>query len=305
MSTNKYLNTFSTFKEYSDYMSSLGAYFPNVCYVEDDGVYVNKTGLADYAMVFRCQKQEWSLGGIPVKYDSSSYENIDDGFTYINFVKNEDVTEIPTYWYGIFESSKFYDCRKWDIDMSGVTSLEYTFANCKRLKSLKFAENWNVENVQAFYYMCSTTGIERADLKNWVNDKATNVFYMFASCENLKYIDIRNLSSKNWNDNPFSNLNFMVSMSSQIRTLYIGERFFDWYEQNGSVIESGTHLDWFLGGWTDIDSLTMFINAFPQRDTATYGVCRIGFPSDMYNTVANNTELMATLQTKGYELYQS
>ena len=81
------------------------------------------------------------------------------------------------------------------VDLSNYnikpTDTSFLFSECTNLEEIIFGD-FDTSNVKAMYAMFQKSNIKRLDLSKFVTNNVTNMDYMFDSCQNLEYLDIRN-----------------------------------------------------------------------------------------------------------------
>ena len=90
-------------------------------------------------------------------------------------------------------SKMFYHCgslQSMDISTWNLENLELmegTFSNCKKLKEIKFPENFTAaKNMSNVFYNCWS--LEEIDFSNWNTEKTEDISNMLSGCEKLKII---------------------------------------------------------------------------------------------------------------------
>ena len=104
------------------------------------------------------------------------------------------------------------DVSDWDI--SGVTSLNEAFSDCRGFTSLDL-NKWNTSNVlslQSTFYGCNS--LTHLNLSKWDTRKVTNMVYTFGNSRNLTSIDI-----SNWDISNVTNTNYMFYYCSSLTAI--------------------------------------------------------------------------------------
>jgi surface protein len=96
----------------------------------------------------------------------------------------------------IYMNSLFYglkDIKKVDLSNYNIkpTDTSFLFSECTNLEEIIFGD-FDTSNVKDMYAMFQKSNIKRLDLSKFVTNNVTNMDYMFDSCQNLEYLDIRN-----------------------------------------------------------------------------------------------------------------
>ncbi len=134
------------------------------------------------------------------------------------------------------------DLTGWDV--SGITSMQYTFSGCTRLTEIDVS-NWNVGNVSEFSYMFENCySLNKLDVANWDVSSATNFHGLFSRCSSLKRIElsewnVEKLSSalgmflscgsltsldlSGWNTANLVKTEQMFSKCGNLKTIYVGK----------------------------------------------------------------------------------
>ena len=102
----------------------------------------------------------------------------------------------------IYMNSLFYglkNIKKVDLSNYNIKPIDtsFLFSECTNLEEIIFGD-FDTSNVKDMYAMFQRSKIKRLDLSKFVTNNVTNMEYMFDSCQNLEYLDIRNFDfSKN------------------------------------------------------------------------------------------------------------
>ncbi len=93
------------------------------------------------------------------------------------------------YWFDEFENASFEGLEY--MDTSDVTTLYYTFRDCKHLTRLDLS-GWDVSrvrNMNSLFYDCGSL-VSVGDLSGWDTSNNTTLFSMFSGCEALTGVDL-------------------------------------------------------------------------------------------------------------------
>ncbi len=93
------------------------------------------------------------------------------------------------YWFDEFENAAFDGLEY--VDTSDVTTLYYTFRDCKNLTRLDLS-GWDVSrvrNMNSLFYGCESL-VSVGDLSGWDTSQNATLFSMFANCSALTAVDL-------------------------------------------------------------------------------------------------------------------
>lgn len=107
-----------------------------------------------------------------------------------------DVSKITTFYsggnngIGLFENIEFEYIDVSDWDVSNIKNMNWTFDDCKKLKSIGDISNWDVSNVKYMGNMFRSCHMLESvgDLSNWKVSNVENMQWMFYHCKHLKTV---------------------------------------------------------------------------------------------------------------------
>ena len=231
MNYNKYINSFADSNEYNAYIESDKAYSPNIGFIEEtkqvkwienvmkDCIFYGTTkGTADF-MIGK-SVNDGTDDCIKVHVVPST-----DGSDNKMYANKEDIVKTPVI---IPIDAEITSIKKWRIDTSNVTDMNYMFGDCNSLTSLDVS-SFNTSNVTDMNYMFGACGaITSLDLSSFDTSNVTDMHQMFALCKALTSLK---LSSSFFNSSTVKEFDF-----------------------------SG------LTSWTEATSLSQFVNAISSKD---------------------------------------
>lgn len=104
------------------------------------------------------------------------------------------------------------------IDTTNVTTLQWAFANCKKLSSLNLS-TWNTSkcnSIYAVFYNCAS--VTSIDLTGWDISNMTNIAYTFDHCSSLTSVDI-----SNWNTSNVTNMASVFNQCYKLATIDVSK----------------------------------------------------------------------------------
>ena len=128
-----------------------------------------------------------------------------------------------------------------DCDTSSVTSLNGTFSQCTKLKTLDIScfDTSNVTDMNQFLTTCNS--LESVDVSKFDTSKVTNMTSMFEGCVKLKNIDV-----DNWNTSNVTSMRDMFLHCSGLISLDVSNF-------NTSEVTTMTRMFRFCSGLTSLD----------------------------------------------------
>lgn len=133
-------------------------------------------------------------------------------------------------------NSMFTDCcelRKVILDFSdcpALTTVNLMFSNCFSLEEIEGIENFDTSNVTNFGSMFATCrNLKQLDIKNFITDNATNFSSMFTNCQNLQTLDLGGWQTENVNT-----LASMFNGCTNLKSI----NFTDWNVTKATTISS-------------------------------------------------------------------
>ena len=231
MNYNKYINSFTDSNEYNAYIESDKAYSPNIGFIEE----TKQVKWAEKVM-----KECIFYGTTEATTDFMIGESVSggdsdcikvhiilqtDGSDNIMYATKEDIFKTPV---SIPIDTEITSIKKWKIDTSNVTDMNYMFGDCSALTSL--------------------------DLRSFNTSNVTDMSNMFGYCQSLTSLDLSNFDTSNVTD-----MSNMFSGCSALTSLTLTSSFF-----NSSAV---TEFDFSgLTSWTEATSLSQFVNAISSKD---------------------------------------
>ena len=106
-----------------------------------------------------------------------------------------------------------------DVDTSQVKEMQFTFAKCERLQSIKNIEKFDTRNVtdmSVMFFLCKS--LTTLDIGNWNTSKVTSAYNMFKSCASLTTLDIGR-----WDTSKVNRMEGMFSYCESLTNLDIGK----------------------------------------------------------------------------------
>lgn len=143
------------------------------------------------------------------------------------------------------------DLSNWDV--SSVTDMRFSFANCSRLETLN-ADNWNTSNVTDMHSMFQwCPQLKTLDVSNWDVSSVTNMRNMFVSCGSLQ-----ELAVKHWDVSSVTDMGWMFCNCLELKNLDVSR----WDVSNVTNMRSmfyniNWQLDLYLLNW-DVSNVTSY-----------------------------------------------
>lgn len=238
---NKYINNFANNAEYEAYLNGSIAEVPNTALIDDTGKMVYTKILPNNYVMFGTTTgtQDFMIGQSSSEYSSADCIQIhvvveDDSGINKMYVAQEDMLKTPKYFFREYsgfhktEGHKIVSISKWKIDTSNVVNMSRMFEDCSKLNTidLSYFNTSNATEMHTMFRGCSS--LTSLDLSSFDTSKVTDMGSMFISCNN-------------------------------INKLYLSSSFFN----SASV----TTYDFsHLYGWTDTETLAMFVEAITAHD---------------------------------------
>ena len=231
MNYNKYINSFADSNEYNSYIESDKAYSPNIGFIEETKQvkWAEKT-IADYIFYGTTKGNTDFMIGSSVSDGDSDCIKVHiilqtDGSDNKMYANKEDIVKAPVI---IPIDAEITSIKKWKIDTSNVTDMNFMFGECNALTSLDVS-SFNTSNV-------------------------TDMNYMFGECSALTSLDLSSFDTSNVTD-----MSYMFDGCNSLTSLTLTSSFF-----NSSEV---TEFDFSgLTSWTESTSLSQFVNAISSKD---------------------------------------
>ena len=231
MNYNKYINSFADSNEYNSYIESDKAYSPNIGFIEE----TKQVKWAEKVMkecIFYGTTEATTDFMIGSSVSDGDYDCIKvhinlqtDGSDNIMYATKEDIFKAPVI---ISIDTEITSIKKWKIDTSSVTDMNYMFGECYALTSL--------------------------DLSSFNTSNVADMSLMFCGCRALTSLDLSSFDTSSVND-----MYGMFSDCNSLTSLKLTLSFF-----NSSAV---TEFDFSgLTSWTETTSLEQFVNAISSKD---------------------------------------
>ena len=82
-----------------------------------------------------------------------------------------------------------------NFDTSNVTTMEFMFNGCHKLKEIKGINKFNTNKVTNMKYMFNLCySLQSLDLSNFNTSKVTDMAFMFNRCYGLNYLNLKNFT---------------------------------------------------------------------------------------------------------------
>ena len=283
MNYNKYINSFADSNEYNSYIESDKAYSPNIGFIEEtkqvkwienvmkDCIFYGTTkGTADFMIGSSADDGDSDCIKVHITLQTDGSDNI-------MYATKEDIFKTPVI---IPIDTEITSIKKWKIDTSNVTDMNYMFGECYSLTSLDLS-SFNTSNVTDMSRMFGNcTALTSLDLSSFNTSSVTDMNYMFGNCGALTSLDVSSFNTSNVTDMNYmfgacgaltsldlstfdtSNVTDMGGMfddCSALTSLTLSSSFF-----NSSAV---TKFDFSgLTSWTETTSLSKFVNAISSKD---------------------------------------
>ena len=231
MAYNKYINSFADSNEYNTYIESDNAYSPNIGFIEE----TKQVKWAEIVMkdcIFYGTTEATTDFMIGSSADGGDSDCIKvhiilqtDGSDNIMYATKNDIVKTP---FSISISYEITSIKKWKIDTSSVTNMNYMFGNCRALTSLDVS-SFNTSNV-------------------------TDMGGMFVGCSALTSLDL-----SSFNTSSVTDMSYMFGECSALTSLILSSSFF-----NSSEVTEFDFSD--LTSWTEATSLSQFVNAISSKN---------------------------------------
>ena len=231
MAYNRYINKFPTNVEFEKYIKTGIAEVPNTALIDDTGemkytrklpndyiFYGTTKGTADFMIGS-------SVNGGTADCIKVHVVKSTDGSDNKMYANKEDIVKAPVI---IPIDAEITSIKKWKIDTSNVTDMNFMFGECNALTSLDVS-SFNTSNV-------------------------TDMNYMFGECSALTSLDLSSFDTSNVTD-----MSYMFDGCNSLTSLTLTSSFF-----NSSEV---TEFDFSgLTSWTESTSLSQFVNAISSKD---------------------------------------
>ena len=231
MNYNKYINSFADTNEYNSYIESDKAYSPNIGFIEETKQvkWAEKT-IADYIFYGTTKgNTDFMIGSSADDGDSDCIKvHITlqtDGSDNKMYATKEDIFKTPVI---ISIGGDITSIKKWKINTSSVTNMNYMFGYCESLTSL--------------------------DLSSFNTSNVTEMNSMFKGCGALTSLDLSSFNTSN-----VTEMRAMFRGCSALTSLTLSSSFF-----NSSVVTAFNFSS--LTSWTETTSLSQFVNAISSKD---------------------------------------
>ena len=169
-------------------------------------------------------------------FDTSNVEYMHEMFAYSKVETIKELEKFNTskvlWMRGMFLNTKVTTLDLSNFDTSNVTDMSKMFAN-SNTTSIKGLNNFNTSKVKNMSLMFSGTNIATLDLSNFDTSNVTDMRNMFAFSQ-IESLDLSNFDTSN-----VKNMRYLFRNSSNLKTVYAGNKF-----STASVTDSS---DMFLG----------------------------------------------------------
>ena len=314
MAYNKYINSFADSNEYNAYIESDNAYSPNIGFIEEtkqvkwieivmkDCIFYGTTkGTTDF-MIGK-SVSDGDSDCIKVHVVPST-----DGGDNIMYATKEDIVKTPVI---IYIDSEITSIKKWKIDTSNVTDMNYMFGDCSALTSLDVStfDTSNVTDMNYMFGYCSA--LTSLDLSSFNTSNVTDMNYMFGECNALTSLDLSlfntsnvtdmgymfngcsaltSLDVSNFDTSNVTDMDYMFGECNALTSLTVTSSFF-----NSSTVKKIDFSS--LTSWTEATSLSRFVNAISSKNGTGKTV--------KLSTATNNaltTEQKNSITSKGWTI---
>ena len=257
MNYNKYINSFADSNEYNSYIESDKAYSPNIGFIEETKQVKWIENVMKDCIFYGTTKgnTDFMIGSSVSDGDSDCIKvHIilqTDGSDNIMYATKTDIVKTPVI---ISIDAEITSIKKWNIDTSNVTDMNYMFGECYSLTSLDLS-SFNTSSVTDMNYMFgSCTALTSLDLSSFNTSSVTDMGSMFGDCASLTSLDLSTFDTSNVTD-----MNYMFGDCTALTSLTLTSSFF-----NSSAV---TEFDFSgLTSWTESTSLSQFVNAISSKD---------------------------------------
>lgn len=257
MAYNKYINSFADSNEYNTYIESDKAYSPNIGFIEETKqVKWAEKVMKDCIFYGTTEATTDFMIGSSVSDGDSDCVKVHvvpstDGGDNIMYATKEDIVKIPVI---ISISTEITSIKKWKIDTSSVTDMNYMFGECYALTSLDLS-SFNTSSVTDMYYMFGDCrALTSLDLSSFDTSSVTKMNQMFDGCNSLTSLDLSTFDTSN-----VTNMGSMFRYCDSLTSLTLSSSFF-----NSSTVKEFDFSG--LTSWTETTSLSQFVNAISSKD---------------------------------------
>ena len=257
MNYNKYINSFADSNEYNSYIESDKAYSPNIGFIEEtkqvkwienvmkDCIFYGTTeATTDFMIGSSVSDGDYDCIKVHINLQTDGSDNI-------MYATKEDIFKAPVI---ISIDTEITSIKKWKIDTSSVTDMNYMFGECYALTSLDLS-SFNTSNVTDMNYMFGECyALTSLDLSSFNTSNVADMSLMFCGCRALTSLDLSSFDTSSVND-----MYGMFSDCNSLTSLKLTLSFF-----NSSAV---TEFDFSgLTSWTETTSLEQFVNAISSKD---------------------------------------
>ena len=259
MNYNKYINSFADSNEYNAYIESDKAYSPNIGFIEEtkqvkwienvmkDCIFYGTTkGTADFMIGSSADDGDSDCIKVHITLQTDGSDNI-------MYATKEDIVKTPVI---IPISEDITSIKKWRIDTSNVTNMNYMFGDCTALTSLDVSSfnTSNVTDMNCMFGYCSA--LTSLDVSTFDTSNVTDMYYMFGYCESLTSLDLSSFDTSSVTD-----MDIMFEGCNSLTSLTLTSSFF-----NSSTVKEFDFSG--LTSWTEATSLSQFVNAISSKNGA-------------------------------------
>ena len=226
---SKYINTFDTTTEFENYIESAAPSFPNVALTKDTGdIHYTSTSPNDHLIYGTLndptQAPEFQFYG---KANITANVDVLNNTFYIDAADMTAVTPpITKLDYFIDYNTNITSIKKFDIDISNVTSMFDMFYNCSNLQYVNLS-NLNTSNVTTIYDLFrNCRALKTIDLSGWDLSNVSNQGNSFSGISNLTsvYITVEATLMKLTNNLTSQGDNYIPSSA----TIYYNDKQYKW-----------------------------------------------------------------------------
>ena len=288
MAYNRYINKFPTNVEFEKYINGGLAEVPNTALIDDTGemkytrklpndyiFYGTTKGTADFMIGS-------SVNGGTADCIKVHVVKSTDGTDNKMYANKEDIVKTPVI---IYIDTEITSIKKWKIDTSNVTDMNYMFGECYSLTSLDLSsfDTSNVTDMEYIFNGCSA--LTSLDLSSFNTSNVTNMYSMFDGCGALTSLDVSSFNTSNVAD-----MYGMFGNCTSLTSLTVTSSFF-----NSSTVKKFDFSS--LTSWTEATSLSRFVNAISSKNGTGKTV--------KLSTATNNaltTEQKNSITSKGWTI---
>ena len=200
MNYNKYINSFADSNEYNSYIESDKAYSPNIGFIEETKQVKWIENVMKDCIFYGTTKgnTDFMIGSSVSDGDSDCIKvHIilqTDGSDNIMYATKTDIVKTPVI---ISIDAEITSIKKWNIDTSSVTDMNYMFGDCDALTSLDLStfDTSKVTDMNYMFGYCSA--LTSLDVSSFNTSNVTDMRRMFGYCESLASLDLSSFNTSN------------------------------------------------------------------------------------------------------------